>query len=440
MYYKRASYLHLMDVSGRCMPIVTIDHFEDRTFKREIVQDDFKQHRGASAAEQQGVAGFVSWLKTIRLEKLLHEMEQIDFRRSNALNELKALVKSVEELIASNRGGEKGIHGFIGERAQVYIKNAKALLNGSDRISKLIDDNGMIDYWENGIAVQQKACRDKLGLPHLLDHKAKYPEYSGIGQIPKDFYETYKRLEKLTEAEAGRLTKPDRKIWLEIQKIKKAGIIVKPMECTYDEIQKNTIYDTIDKQEREIKAEATRQEAQAIARHRPTLREGVMVTATSAAVEGVMSGAEEILNKRHEGKRIRDFDLDDAKDIGKAALKGSGKGAVRGAVVYTATNFTQIPAPVAGAAVTVAFDSVSAVKKYTDGKITGAECAEEIGKSALIASAGALGAKIGGKLCPVPVVGEVVGGFIFSFAADKGYVWLRRRLVASQPDLLLASA
>ncbi len=422
------------------MLISTIDHFEGRTTEGKNTQDERTQHGAASAAEQQGVAGFISWLRAIRLEKLLREMEQIDFRRANALNELKALVKSVEELIASNRGGDKGIHGFIGERAQVYITNAWALIKGSARISELIDDNGMIDYWENGIAVQQKACRYKLGLPHLLDHKAHYPDFDGIGHIPKDFYETYKRLGSLTESEAGRLTKPDRAIWLEIQKVKKAGITVKPMECTYDEIQRNRIFDTVDKQEREIKAEADKQVAQAVERHRPTLREGAMVTATSAVVEGVMTGAGEILNKCHEGKRIRDFDLDDAKDIGKAALKGSGKGAVRGAVVYTATNFTHIPAPVAGAAVTVALDSVSAVKKYADGKITGAECAEEIGKSALVASAGALGAKLGGKICPIPVVGEVVGGFIFSFAAEKGYGWLRRYLAASQPDPVLACA
>ena len=420
------------------MLISTIDHFEGRTLNGKNVQDDRTQNRAASAAEQQGVAGFISWLKAMRLEKLLQEMEQIDFRKANALNELKALVKSVEELIASNRGGDKGIHGFIGERAQVYITNAWALIKGSGRISELIDDNGMIDYWENGIAVQQKACRYKLGLPHLLDHKAKNPEFVGIGHIPKDFYETYKRLESLTDAEAGRLTKPDRAIWLEIQKVKKAGITVRPMECTYDEIQRNKIFDTVDKNEQEVKAEADRQAKQAVERHRPTLREGAMATATSAVVEGVMTGAGEILNKCHEGKRIRDFDLDDAKDIGKAALKGSGKGAVRGAVVYTAVNFTSIPAPAAGAAVSVAFDSVSAVKKYADGKITGAECAEEIGKSALVASAGALGAKLGGKICPIPVVGEVVGGFIFSFAANKGYGWLRRRLATSQPITALA--
>ena len=103
-----------------------------------------------------------------------------------------------------------------------------------------------------------------------------------------------------------------------------------------------------------------------------------------------------------------------------------------------ATNYTHIPAPVAGAAVTVAFDGASAIKKYTDGKISGTECAYEVGKSAFVASAGALGAKLGGKISPIPIVGEVVGGFVFSFAADKGFVLIRHCLEANQLGPTLA--
>ncbi len=417
------------------MLISTINHFN---ISPKENSKDRKQDRAFSAAENQGIAGLVTWLKTIRLEKLLRAMEQIDLRKENALNELKALSKSVEELIASDRGGEKGIHGFIGERAQVSIKNALALIKGSERISELIDDNGMIDYWEDGIAVQQKACRYKLGLPHLLEHKAKYPEFNGIGQIPKDFYETYQRLESLTPAEAGKLTKPDLAIWKEIQKVKQAGITVKPMECTYDEIQKYKIQDTIKNREQQVELEAKKQAVQAEMDHRPTFSEGAKVAATSAAVEGVLTGAAEALHKRLGGKRFRDFDREDIKDVGTATLKGTCKGAVRGAAVYAAANYTRIPAPVAGAAVTVVFDSASAVKKYADGKISGTECAYEIGKSTLVASAGALGAKLGGKICPIPVVGEVVGAFVFSFAADKGFVLIRRCLAPKQPDPALA--
>ena len=42
-----------------------------------------------------------------------------------------------------------------------------------------------------------------------------------------------------------------------------------------------------------------------------------------------------------------------------------------------------------------------------------------IEKSVLVATAGGVGAKIGGKLCPIPIIGEVVGGFVFSFIASK---------------------
>ena len=422
------------------MPIITIGRSDINPIHAEESTKDWDHYEAFSAAEQQGVAGFITWLKAIRLDKLLREIEQVDLRKENALAELKVLAKSVEELISSNRGGDRGIHGFIGERAHVHIRNALALIKGADRVCELIDDNGMTDYWEDGVAVQQKACQYKLGLPSLLDHKAKYPDFIGIGQIPKDFYEKYRNLERLTPAEAGKLTKPDYAIWREIQKVKEAGIVVTPMECTYDEIQKSNIHDTINNRKKQIETEAQRQAAEVEEVHRPTFREGLTVAATSAAVEGVMSGAAEVLHKHHEGKRIKDYDVDDLKDVGKATIKGIGKGAFRGSVVYAAANFTHIPAPAAGAAVTVVFDSTAAVKKYANGQISGAECTAEIGKSAFVATAGAIGAKLGGKICPIPVVGEVVGGFLFSFTADKGFGWVRRNLASRQTDLALVCA
>ena len=416
------------------MPISTIDHLNDITQEINSKQTKEKRYSAAFTAEHQGMAAFIAWMKAVRLANLLHEMEKIELHKANALDVLKALTKSVEELIASNRGGDKGIHGFIGERAQVYIKNARALINGFDRICELIDDNGMVDYLEDGIAVQQKACRSgMLGLDQLLQHKEKYPEFEGIGHIPKDFYEIYKRLEDMSQVDAGKLSGYEWKFWLEIQKVKAATIDVKPMICTYDEIQKDRIYNTIEKHEIEIQKEAEKQVANATETHRPTFQEGVKATATSAVVEGVMSGVAEVISKRHNHKRIKDYDKNDIKDIGMATLKGSGKGAIRGTVVYTTANFTSIPTPVAGAAVTIAFDTVSSVKKCIDGKINSVECAVEIGKTAFVASAGALGAKLGGKLIQNRIVGEVVGGFVFSFIADKSFGWVCRRVVNNHP-------
>ena len=56
------------------------------------------------------------------------------------MEELKTLTESVEQLLNTNRGGDKGIHGFIGERAHVYITNAWGLMYGEVKVCELIDD------------------------------------------------------------------------------------------------------------------------------------------------------------------------------------------------------------------------------------------------------------------------------------------------------------
>lgn len=374
-----------------------------------------------TTSENQSINAWISFMKAVRLDTLMKRMHEIDYRKSNAISELNDLTESVAKLISSNRGGDKGIHGFIGERAQVYITNSRAILDGGVPICELIDDNGMTDYLQNGINVQQKACQGYLGLDHILKHKEMYPEFNGVYQIPKDFCETYKRLEALSPLEAGKLRKAERTLWLKIQEAKQNGITIESMVVTYDEIQKDSIYNTIETEKNGIQQISEKQKENAIASSKPTFKAGMKVIATSAAVEGVLSGASEVLQKRVAGTKIKDYSADDFKDVGKATAVGVGKGAVRGTVVYLAENFTRIPGEVAGGAVTVAFESADATIRYSKGEISGAECVEKIGKSVFVASVGTLGAKIGGKIIKIPVVGEAVGGFVFSFVADKGY-------------------
>lgn len=372
-------------------------------------------------AEQQGASATIAWLKSIRIANLLEQMREIDFRKDNAMEELKTLTESVEQLLNTNRGGDKGIHGFIGERAHVYITNAWGLMYGEVKVCELIDDNGMTDYLENGISIQQKACRSNgwLGLDHVLRHREKYPEFVGRYQIPKDFFDTYMRIGSMSEKEAGKLCLHEWNLWHEIQEIKQAGIEIEPMKVSYDEIQRDRIYDTIERNKAEIQAKMREMKDQAIELHKPTVKAGIQTAAISSATEGILAGAVKIVEKRLEGKEFKEFDSQDLKEIGLAAAEGSIRGAVRGTVVYIAENCTAIPGVVAGAAVTVTFESAQAVKRYCDGKITREECVGAVEKSVVVAAAGGLGAKLGRKIIPVPVVGEVIGGFLFSFVASK---------------------
>ena len=390
--------------------------------KAIICKDVTPVQTAVESAEQNGLYAMVAYLKSLRIADLLKQMQQIDYRENTAIEELEKLTSSVEEVIESNRGGDKGMHGFIGERAQVYIKNAWSIIKGDVKVSELIDDNGMTDYLENGVPIQQKACRANglLGLDHILEHKGKYPEFNGKYQIPKDFYEKYESLAKLSESEAGRLRRHDLTIWREIQVVKQNNIEVEPMMVTYDEIQRESINNTIENSKTEIKEEAQRQTDIAVESHKPTVNACIQTAAVSSAVEGVLTGGFKVVEKRIE-KPFKEFDKQDYKEIGVSTVEGSVKGAVRGTVVYLAENYTPIPGVVAGGAVTVAFDGVKAIKQCSDGKITTSECVTKIGKSAVNASAGALGAKIGGKICPIPVLGEVVGGFLGAYLANKGF-------------------
>ena len=394
-------------------------------------------------AEQSGVYGAVAWLKTVRLANLLNKMQAIDFNKKNAISELEDLAKSVEDLIESNRGGDTGIHGFIGERAQVYLTNAWSIIKGNARVSVLIDDNGMTDYYENGMPIQQKACRSNgwLGLDHVLRHKEKYPDFAGKYQIPKDFYEVYNKIGNMSQKEAGRLSRHEWNLWKEIQELKKANIEIEPMTVKYDEIQRDTIFDTIDRNREEICEESNRQSQLVSEAHRPTIKECAKVTLASSAVEGVLTGSVKVIQKCAEGKSIKDFDREDLEDVGKATAEGSIKGAIRGTAVYVVENYTPIPGVFAGAGVTVAFDSAKAIKGYVDNDLTKQECVSTIEKSLVVATAGALGAKIGGDICPIPVVGEVVGGFVFSFIADKGFHLITDKIqmkAIGKPDLQAA--
>ena len=62
-----------------------------------------------------------------------------------------------------------------------------------------------------------------------------------------------------------------------------------------------------------------------------------------------------IAEKRKSGKKFNAFDEEDWKEIAATTGKGTLKGSIRGASIYTLTNFTATPAAVASAMVTATF-------------------------------------------------------------------------------------
>lgn len=183
------------------------------------------------------------------------------------------------------------------------------------------------------------------------------------------------------------------------------------MCVSYNEIQVNTIEATIKKEEIAIENKYDSRKQSIINSGKATVKEGVKIVAVSAASEAVIDGGISLIEHIQE-KGIKGLDRDDAKEIGVEALKGAGKGAIRGGAVYAITNMTSISVPVAGAIVSSGFATVESTASYINGEISGKQLAEElIEKNADIAVC-TLFARIGAKVLKKPTVGTLIGGAV----------------------------
>lgn len=369
---------------------------------------------------------FVDYLNNLRLTALLERLAVLEARKEGADQELAALRISINDLIASNRGGVKGMHGFIGERLQVSFSNSEAILNGEKPIYVLIDDNGMTDYLCGDTLVQQKACiSDKVfGLTHVLSHAEKYPvfiEKGGIYQIPSDFYFKYQRFINMPESVALKLRKEDLRAWRAARNFHNSApdIEVRPMCVSYAEIQAGAVTSTIDRESAKQNQEYEKMKTISKDSCKATVKEGLKAVGVSAVLEGTVNGAISFTEHATQ-KPVREFDKSDWKDIATDTAKGALKGSIRGGVVYTATNVAHIPAPVATAGVTAAFGVIHDIPEVVDGTISGKEFSGRMAVHCADATVSALCAKLGEKIIPIPVVGPLVGNavgmFVFGIA------------------------
>ena len=375
--------------------------------------------RIVSSSENQAVGAFVDILNRIRAAELLKKCNAALSRKTLADQELRKAEAEIEKLIKSNRGGKTGVHGFIGERIQVSFSNERAIMDGSPIRHQLIDDNGMTDYLRGDTLIQQKAClSDKsLGLKHILSHAEKYPEFlekSGVYQIPKDFYKKYIRFSKMPESQALKLRKEDLRLWRKVHAFNEAfpDAKIEPMQVTYDEIQADAVGKTISNEAAEVEKKYKKQCESAEKSCRANVKECAKVVAVSAAVEGVMDGGFSLLEHCLNGKKISDFSRDDWKEIGIDTAKGAGKGAIRGAAVYTATNVFHMPASLASAAVSGAFIIAEKTMEYRRGNCDKKGYAFGVIDGCANVAVSALSAEIGKRIIPNPMIGSIVGSLI----------------------------
>ena len=380
----------------------------------------------AKSNQEQAVASWVNYLNQVRLDRLMGALQAQNENWEQAVNTLKDTLSTIDkEIIERNRGGLKGMHGFIAEVAECGVGNAREQIEGRAPVYEWINDNGPADLLRNGIQIQQKfvASGNHLSLQAITQHFEKYPDFLNQGgkyQIPEDHYEQIKYLLSVSKEQANKMPTStgefSLKQWREVNEFFEKGNIklkdIEPSKMKYDQVQMNKIRETIQGEKQSLKETDQRIRDEAYEASKPSFEQGVKVAAVSAAIEGGVALVSAIAKKRKAGKKIGEFDSKDWEDVFKESGIGVVKGGVRGISIYALTNYTATPAAVASALCTASFGIAEQAHLLRTGKITEEQFIMNSEILCLDTSVSALSSFVGQALIPVPVLGAVIGNTV----------------------------
>ncbi|SDB54296.1 hypothetical protein [Butyrivibrio sp. INlla16] len=379
----------------------------------------------AKSNQEQAVAAWINYLNQVRLDRLVEFLGQQDINLENAMADIDKAFEEIHELIDTNRGGLKGMHGFIAEAAEVGIGNARENIKGNPDIYTWLNDNGVSDLLRGSTEIQQKFYQSDLSLGAISRHLEKYPDYLKGGakyQIPKDQYEKIKELLSVSKEEANKMPTSDGtfslKQWKMVHEFFEKGKItiddVEPSALEYKEVQRNQIDTTLDEEREALKEIDAKRRVEAREAAEPSLQEGLKATAVSAAIEGGVALTSAIIKKKRSGKAIKEFSQDDWIDVFKEAGIGTVKGGIRGSSIYALTNFTATPAAVASSFVTASFGVAEQAHLYRTGELDELQFINNAELLCLDAAISALSSFVGQAVIPIPVIGAVIGNTVGS--------------------------
>jgi hypothetical protein len=385
-----------------------------------------KAEKIVKSSQEQAVAAWINYLNQVRLDRLVKALSKQDINLATAMETIENAFRTIkDEIVFRNRGGDKGMHGFIAEIAECGIGNARQQIIGKASIYTWINDNGPDDLIRGAEAIQQKFVQSggHLSLRAVVEHLHHYPEYLAEGhkyQIPRDHYEKIMAYLEMPAEVANKLPTSTGEFslrqWKEVHAFFKDNNIdpskLEPSILEYGEVQQGTIGTTFDKEKDHLREVDQEQRDLAYQESKPTFAEGVKATAISAVIEGATTFVMAVYHKRKEGKKIKDFDQADWLEITGESGKGTFKGGIRGASIYLLTNFTATPAAVASAITTAAFGVAEQAHLLRSGTINEAQFIENAEMLCLDASVSALSSFAGQVLIPVPVLGAVIGNAI----------------------------
>ena len=377
--------------------------------------------------QEQAVAAWVNYLNQFRLDNLLSALRQQDENLQDALASVDEAIRKIDlEVLASNRGGVKGMHGFIAEIAEVGVGNAQSQILGHDTVYQWVNDNGPIDLIRSGVEIQQKfvAAGGRFGLGAIAEHLQKYPDFvknGGKYQIPGDHFEMIQKLHAMPPEEAVRFLRrsgggPSPKDWERVQTFFEEGSMsiesLEPSNLEYHEVQKGAYGSTLEAEKESLRSTDQSLRSDAYQKSRPKLQEAAKTTLAAAAIEGGIAFVLALVEKRREGKNLKEFTSEDWIDIAGDTGFGFVKGGGRGLSIYSLTNFTATSAAVASSIVTAAFGIAEQANKLRRGEIDELEFIENAELVSLEAAVSALSSFVGQALIPVPVLGAVIGNTI----------------------------
>lgn len=389
-------------------------------------------------AEEQGFAAWVDYLNQLRLNELLEKLVSQDINLEQALAELQKFKDFIGNP-AHILGSATTKHGEIAENAQVYISNARRLIEG---LSKEYTFEGVArtapeDYLKNGQPIQSKflngvkATLNGNGNANgIQQHIKKYPWFvknGGSYDIPKDQYDEIMRVLQLRETSPTLLTKGDRRLLEVIDSFEKETGLhiskdVRPAVVNYGDVQQGKVNEIISKEETSIKEIDQQRRDAAYKANKPTLKQGAQAAAVSAVAEGGMAFCLGIVKKRKQGKHLAEFTAEDWQEVGIDTAKGAVQGGIRGGAIYAMTNFTATPAAVANALVAASFGVVAQAYQLQQGKISVEDFIVNSETICLDVSVSAVASLLGQILIPVPILGAIIGNvagmFMYQIAKD----------------------
>ncbi|WP_104092085.1 hypothetical protein [Arthrobacter sp. GMC3] len=378
-------------------------------------------------SQEQAVASWVNYLNQLRIDTLLSSFAKQDVNLRDAITSVDEAMRTIDlEIVLTNRGGHKGMHGFIAEIAEVGVGNAREQILGKGAVYQWVNDNGPVDMVRRGIDIQQKfsAAGGRLSLGAVTEHLGKYPDYvknGGRYQIPRDHFEKIQTLRSISPDEAVRLLSrsgegPSFKDWQRVDTFFSEGSIgidaLEPSKLEYRDVQKGAYESTLEAEKDSLRSTDQALRDNAYRGSRPKLQEGAQTTVVAAIVEGGTTFVLAVTAKRREGKRLKDFSEEDWSAIRAETGIGVARGGVRGLSIYSLTNFTVTSAAVASSVVTATFGMAEQAHKFRKGEIDELEFIENSELVCLEAAVGALSSFIGQALIPVPVLGAVIGNTV----------------------------